>query len=82
MELAGLDPDLGPQHVLLVHRQLAGLLIVGPVVRRVVRNVQNLLAKAEVAADFPRAHEILTKVLMGGDPQMLDARRKRGAGVS
>jgi hypothetical protein len=45
--------------------QLAGLLVVGPVVGRVVGDVQDLLAKREVVADFPRAHKILTKVGVG-----------------
>src|SRR5204863_2759375 len=43
----GLNPDLRPQHKLLLHRQLAGLLVVLPVVGRVVRDVENLLAKRD-----------------------------------
>ena len=52
MKLPSLDPELRPQHKLLVHRQLAGLLVVRPVVGRVVGDVQDLLAKGEIAADF------------------------------
>jgi hypothetical protein len=39
-----------------------------PVLRRVVGYVEDLLAKSEIAAYPPRAHEILTKVGVGGTP--------------
>src|ERR1051326_38441 len=65
MKLPSLDPDLRPQDRLLLDREVAGLLVVAPVVGRVVGDIQDLLAKGEIAADFPRAHDIATKCGFG-----------------
>jgi hypothetical protein len=71
MKLPSLDPELRPQQKLLVHRQLAGLLVVRPVVGRVVRDVEDLLPEGEVAAQFSRAYDIVTKCGFGGEARLV-----------
>jgi hypothetical protein len=62
MELARLDPDLRAQDGLFLDRQLAGLLVIGPVVSRVVRDVDDLFTKREVRPNVPRARIVLVKL--------------------
>ena len=62
--LSRLHPDLRPQHKLFVWNRAT---IRGrfPVIRYVIDDVQDLLAKAEVAAHFPRAMKIVAKPRLG-----------------
>jgi hypothetical protein len=63
VELASRDTELAAKHEFFVGDHSAGLGL-DPVVAAVVGDVDDLLAKREIGAYLPRAHEILTKVLM------------------
>jgi hypothetical protein len=51
VKLPRLDPELRPQDCFLVDAQLPALRVVAPVIGRVVRDVEDLLPEAELAAD-------------------------------
>src|SRR5262245_13914402 len=63
-ELTGFDAQLGAENDFLVD-DLAAVFGSHPVVTGIVGDVDDLLAKAEIGAHFPRAQKILTKVRMG-----------------
>ena len=80
MELANPNPDPRAQQNLLVDRQASGLLVVIPVVRRAVGNIEDLLAKAEIGSYLPRARIALVKLRIR-DPGSSTRRDLMGGGV-